>query len=172
MKSTIFWDITPCSPLKVNRRFGGTYRLHLQGRRISRAGNQRERSACHLLPPSFPVSLFFDPEDADIFNETVRIQWKKTAFYYATLGNTVRSMFPSFLAPPLFPSMRATFANSVAVSSQFPFLLRRSHLLSVCSPICLRGSICYDVRVLCVPLHRTVLSLLHTRHTQNSSCLV
>jgi hypothetical protein len=33
MKSNIFWDITPCSPLKVNRRFGGTYRLHLQGRR-------------------------------------------------------------------------------------------------------------------------------------------
>jgi hypothetical protein len=31
MKSTIFWDITPCSPLKVNRRFGGTCRLHLQG---------------------------------------------------------------------------------------------------------------------------------------------
>jgi hypothetical protein len=25
MKSTIFWDITPCSPLNVNRRFGGTY---------------------------------------------------------------------------------------------------------------------------------------------------
>jgi hypothetical protein len=42
MKSTIFWDITPCSPLKFNRRFGGTYRLHLQGRRISQAINQRE----------------------------------------------------------------------------------------------------------------------------------
>jgi hypothetical protein len=27
MKSTILWDITPCSPLSVNRRFGGTYRL-------------------------------------------------------------------------------------------------------------------------------------------------
>jgi hypothetical protein len=27
MKGTIFWDITPCSPLSVNRRFGGTYRL-------------------------------------------------------------------------------------------------------------------------------------------------
>jgi hypothetical protein len=24
MKSTIFWDITPCSPLKVSRRFGET----------------------------------------------------------------------------------------------------------------------------------------------------
>jgi hypothetical protein len=31
-KSTIFWNITPCSPLSVNRSFGGTYRLHLQGR--------------------------------------------------------------------------------------------------------------------------------------------
>jgi hypothetical protein len=41
MKSTVFWDITSCSPLKVNRRFGGTYRLDLQGR-ISRARYQRE----------------------------------------------------------------------------------------------------------------------------------
>jgi hypothetical protein len=41
-KSTIFWYITTCSQLKVNRRFGGTHRLHLQGQRISRARNQRE----------------------------------------------------------------------------------------------------------------------------------
>jgi hypothetical protein len=33
MKSTIFWDMTLCSPLSFNRRFGGTYRHHLQGRR-------------------------------------------------------------------------------------------------------------------------------------------
>jgi hypothetical protein len=26
MKGSIFWDIRPCSPLKVNRRFGGTCR--------------------------------------------------------------------------------------------------------------------------------------------------
>jgi hypothetical protein len=36
MTNPIFWDITQCSPLKVNRCFGGTCRLHLQGRRISR----------------------------------------------------------------------------------------------------------------------------------------
>jgi hypothetical protein len=24
MKSIIFWDMTPCSPLNANRRFGGT----------------------------------------------------------------------------------------------------------------------------------------------------
>jgi hypothetical protein len=33
LKSIIFWDMTLCSPLSFNRRFGGTYRLHLQGRR-------------------------------------------------------------------------------------------------------------------------------------------
>jgi hypothetical protein len=34
-ESTLFWEITPCSPLKVNRRFGGMYHLRLQGRSIS-----------------------------------------------------------------------------------------------------------------------------------------
>jgi hypothetical protein len=42
MKSSVFWDITPYSPLKVNRRFRGTYWIHLQGGRISREKNQRE----------------------------------------------------------------------------------------------------------------------------------
>jgi hypothetical protein len=31
MKKAVFWDVAPCSS-GVNRRFGGTYRLHLQGR--------------------------------------------------------------------------------------------------------------------------------------------
>jgi hypothetical protein len=38
MKSTIFWDITLCGPLKVNQHFEGTCRLHLQGRIISKQG--------------------------------------------------------------------------------------------------------------------------------------
>jgi hypothetical protein len=33
MKNTIFWDITSRNLLKVNRHFGGTYRLHFEGRR-------------------------------------------------------------------------------------------------------------------------------------------
>jgi hypothetical protein len=57
---TIFWDITPCSPLKVSRCFGETYRLHLHGRKISRVRNQRRKrwkaEVCIL-------GLFFDPED-------------------------------------------------------------------------------------------------------------
>jgi hypothetical protein len=42
MKILFFWDITPYSPVKVNRHFGGTNSPYLQGRRVSQARNQRE----------------------------------------------------------------------------------------------------------------------------------
>jgi hypothetical protein len=62
LTGTSFWVTMPCSLLKVNRRFGGTYRLHLRSR-ISRVKNQRESMwqeeprfyACFLL------GLLFDP---------------------------------------------------------------------------------------------------------------
>jgi hypothetical protein len=57
MKSIIFWDMTPCSPLSVNRRFRGTYRLHLQGRRNKFSKKPASKqNACHLL------SLWFHAE--------------------------------------------------------------------------------------------------------------
>jgi hypothetical protein len=37
MKNTVFWDVVPCSSC-LNRHFGGTYRLHLQGRKIRERG--------------------------------------------------------------------------------------------------------------------------------------
>jgi hypothetical protein len=42
MDSSIFWGITPGSPLKVNERFGGIHRLHLHSQGISEAANKRE----------------------------------------------------------------------------------------------------------------------------------
>jgi hypothetical protein len=41
MKCSIFRDVAPCSPLKVNRRFGVRYRLHHEGRIIGEERNQR-----------------------------------------------------------------------------------------------------------------------------------
>jgi hypothetical protein len=37
IKNSLFWDITPRSPLKINRRFGGICRLHHQDLRTSQA---------------------------------------------------------------------------------------------------------------------------------------
>jgi hypothetical protein len=31
LKNTLFWDVTPCSLLKISRHFGGKYSLNLQG---------------------------------------------------------------------------------------------------------------------------------------------
>jgi hypothetical protein len=37
MKNAVFWDVAPCRSC-VNRRFGGTYRLHLHGKKIRERG--------------------------------------------------------------------------------------------------------------------------------------
>jgi hypothetical protein len=42
MKNAVFWDVAPCRSC-VNRRFGGTYRLHLQGRKIRERGTSLSR---------------------------------------------------------------------------------------------------------------------------------
>jgi hypothetical protein len=39
MKNAIFWDVGLCRSC-VNRRFGGTYRLHFQGRKIRERGTR------------------------------------------------------------------------------------------------------------------------------------
>jgi hypothetical protein len=49
MKSSVLWGITPCSPLKVNRRFGGTCRLHLQGRRTSKQETNVKQVASRVI---------------------------------------------------------------------------------------------------------------------------
>jgi hypothetical protein len=53
MKGTAFWNVTMCSPLKVNRRCGGTYCLHSQSW-ICRA---RHHSACHLSSCQYLAQL-------------------------------------------------------------------------------------------------------------------
>jgi hypothetical protein len=37
LKDAVFWDVAPCRSC-LNRRFGGTYRFHLQGRKIRERG--------------------------------------------------------------------------------------------------------------------------------------
>jgi hypothetical protein len=45
MKSSLLWDVTPCSPLKVNGRFEETHRLHHQDQRR----NQNQTELCFKL---------------------------------------------------------------------------------------------------------------------------
>jgi hypothetical protein len=71
--------------LKVNRLFGETYYLHLQGLRKSQAGNQREVGGKQflLLLSGFFLGLQVEPEDeGDVFLRSVgRLSTDYTALY-------------------------------------------------------------------------------------------
>jgi hypothetical protein len=60
IKSSVLLDITPCSPLKVNRRYGGTFRFHLQGQRISQ--KRIQRFCCFTLISYLAYSLILKME--------------------------------------------------------------------------------------------------------------
>jgi hypothetical protein len=49
LKSSIFWNTTPYIVVKVNQRFGGTFRFSLHGRRVSEARIQQETVQQTLL---------------------------------------------------------------------------------------------------------------------------
>jgi hypothetical protein len=50
MKGSVFWDITPFSPLlKVERRFRRKIRIHFQGSRVSQARKSMNHTTCKAL---------------------------------------------------------------------------------------------------------------------------
>jgi hypothetical protein len=55
MKSSVFRDITPCSPLKVNGSLGLTYPTSGSKKKPS-----KQSSACYLLHIGIMLGLFFD----------------------------------------------------------------------------------------------------------------
>jgi hypothetical protein len=59
MKSYFFWNKTPCSPLEINRNFGGTSSMP------NKPGKKREASkqSLMLVHAGFLLGLFFDHED-------------------------------------------------------------------------------------------------------------
>jgi hypothetical protein len=46
MNVAIFWNKAPCGP-HMNQRFGGTYHLHLQGRKSTKKANSVKQVSRH-----------------------------------------------------------------------------------------------------------------------------
>jgi hypothetical protein len=69
MNAAIFWDIAQCNPY-VNRLFGGTYHLHIQGRK-SAEQETRAQQVVRLIPSSetsihIRTTQRYIPEDGNI----------------------------------------------------------------------------------------------------------
>jgi hypothetical protein len=56
MKNAVFWDVAPCRSF-VNRRFGGTYSLHLHGRKIRGQGTSVTQSQSYITTDGQSASL-------------------------------------------------------------------------------------------------------------------
>jgi hypothetical protein len=114
MKSTIFWDTTPCSLLKVNRRFDRTYRLHPQVR-INRARYQRETrwqvEIC-LLPTVHSITQF------SCYRQRVERTLKShsvAAAPHNTCCNTVYVWSCLTYTYPMFTAQKCKLAESVVL---------------------------------------------------------
>jgi hypothetical protein len=58
MTTSVFRDIMPCCPLKVNRWFGRTLRLYLQDWRVSQARNQQESNQESTIKQAASKTLY------------------------------------------------------------------------------------------------------------------
>jgi hypothetical protein len=61
MKRTVFWDVTPRSPVEVHRCIGRLFCLHLQGRRIKKESTQQEADGNHIISLLLVTSLAYSP---------------------------------------------------------------------------------------------------------------
>jgi hypothetical protein len=84
-KSALFWDVMQCSPVKVYRRFGGPYYIHLHCRRRKEQSTSQQEAAYFLLiavPACYLVGFLFDPEDSG--NMFLRNVCEQVPYYTAS----------------------------------------------------------------------------------------
>jgi hypothetical protein len=123
MKSSIVCDITPCSPLKINRRFGRTC-PHLQGGRIRQATNQRESSwQAECFRAGFFLGLIFHAKYGDIFLRNVGWLSTHCMELYHFVTTDVRTSKPTemkWIGGRVVPSPRADASFSSTQVIQDP----------------------------------------------------
>jgi hypothetical protein len=106
IKSSVFWDITPCGPFKVNPRFGETYLRFL------------------LFHAVFLLGLLFNHEDVgDMFSETsidyaalYRRRWNPS---YGSMYRILK--FIAFKETAIFHKCRIYHSTQITVFD--PYLL-------------------------------------------------
>jgi hypothetical protein len=84
MNSCIFWNITPCSSLEVNRCFGGTCGLYLLDRKVTQARNGHKHKSSRGSETSIDfqrTTRRYIPEDRSL-NTFQFINLKMLQSYY------------------------------------------------------------------------------------------
>jgi hypothetical protein len=96
MENAIFWDVALCISY-VKRRFGGTYRLHLQGTKI----RERETNAATCSHWFLPRGFFYPEDGDDTFLRNVGSHKIYTASHPRRWHFSNRSYIRNMIARPL-----------------------------------------------------------------------
>jgi hypothetical protein len=99
MKNAVFWNVAPWRSC-VNQRFGGTYRLHLQGRKIRKQGTSMSRWLAVCKRWQFPSTyrsylealsaMFMSGDLCQIPLSSVLFHTDKTVYYTFKIHNFIR----------------------------------------------------------------------------------
>jgi hypothetical protein len=121
MKSSVFWDLMPCSPLKVNQSFSGTCRHHLQGWRISQVRNQHEAgskqsSAC------LAYSLTLKMEVTCSSETLVDFQWTTMTLYPRRQNSLLKQVWMCMFRDLLCSRGESSSVNHLTVLQLFIIL--------------------------------------------------
>jgi hypothetical protein len=100
--SYFFWDITLCSPVKINRRFGGIYVQPWSSR--SKTKPSKQDSAWWLLNAYFLFGLLFCPEDGNyiFFRNICWVSPDDRLFLIVLVRTSNPTICISFFSLPLF----------------------------------------------------------------------
>jgi hypothetical protein len=123
MKNAVFWYVTPCRSC-MNWRYGGTYRLHLQGRGIRERGTNVSRWL-QTEPPVENNQLYKKIEEGRVgppkrrFTQDLHSATsQKTAFFIVTAVKTsnLTELYVLFISPYVIQwrcvNWRSYFASS------------------------------------------------------------
>jgi hypothetical protein len=92
MRSSIFWDIPPCSPLKVNRLFR---------RNISPPSSASTTKLC--LPPTFTLVSFLSYSSnlrmEEICSSETSVNFQRITLYYIPEDSALQAFYVSLICP-------------------------------------------------------------------------
>jgi hypothetical protein len=117
MKNAVFWDVAPCRSC-VNRRFGGTYRLHLEV----------EKSACEEPARAGGADCSHIPEDGMRTVSLARNQREQVVQTAATSQKTACGLFRLLLSTEVETLFRIVGKPNLDQTTRCHTTLRRSCL--------------------------------------------
>jgi hypothetical protein len=99
LNNPIFWYIMLCSPLKVNRRFGGTYRIHLLGRRVKNQSAALKMKAVSSPVTSTSARIYSDTSQDTVLAIKTHPSFDRVKCFLLLIGRTYQLGTTSLYGP-------------------------------------------------------------------------